>query len=253
MALNNKEKDIKRTLDERSISPSMEARERLSRLLHNEKPKKKRTAWLNWGIAASLLLGFVLGGMTFFNQSVPEEVPQQQVTFKRLDSQSKENKMLKEQLVQENIALEVTTNEKKTPIAETENNSKKISPKVSKLITVTKQSIAKTKLAISEPDTFEEKDFVEVEEILKNTPENLIKTSVNTYITPEALLATINGDSNPKINTSIKVIPNRYVDPKGLLTRIESQMFFDKNKSTLDKIRKQYKKVKEAVADINHE
>lgn len=254
MAQNSLEDYIKNTLDEKHIKPSDQARERLSSLLLETESKKKKRPWYYWSVAASIVLGLIFVGTQLFNEQESNTVSPIKVTFEKPIPADKIEESIPNKIETQISAIE------DSQITESKTNVKPISKPLKSTYSKAKSKDFEKRLITQNPETvtnqkavLKEQENRIVEQSIQLDSNPSINQQQEIYITPEALLAAVSKDSNFEIETSKKALPNTFVNPDKLLSNIESQIFYKKNRGTLDKIGKQLKKVKEAVANRNNE
>ena len=81
----------------------------------------------------------------------------------------------------------------------------------------------------------------------------LLDVSSNNYVTPEELISSIENDDSLQVKSTNQSEYTNYVNAIKLLTEMENQSFINKNQGVLHKVGKELKRMKEALANRNHE
>ena len=257
MEPNNIEKLIKATIKERSIEPSADARNRLIEAL-NSKPKKKKKLWARYGIAVSIvfLLCFVGGRLLMKNVIVEDPI---EVTFQKDIPESKKEDKLDNAIISTQIIEEPSISSHKI-------NSKSNRPSNKAIVTAThaEEKHLNTEIKKNQSNALKEKpelefvsspilskDAIKVSEVVirKDTIAKKIE-QLFPFVTPEALLAAVEGDSSQLLKVKV-MTPTNYVNSDQLLLEMERQLFDEENKSIFKKATKQLKKIKTSVANRN--
>lgn len=255
MEPNNIDQLIKQHLKDKEVVPSIQAREKLSELIDTSKQSNRKQIWFRLSIAASLIIGLFIFKQYVFNQttSINPKVDSQDVII--VDQQPKPT-------------LDKESTPKNNNNQNKENTSKTEKTSITKnKVKSTKQSqIAYFKTETNQNETIKTKtdnnivindlEYVKIDEdTLSIKPKLDTKnTSINTYITPNALLASLDDNENTTIEDTLKLKPTNtnYVNSDRLLLNTEKQLFFDESKGTLQKISKHYKSIKTAVVNRNN-
>lgn len=229
MALRNFEKQLKKSIQNRTITPSESSWDRLDAMLavrENEKLAKKNY-WLP--IAASLLL-FSSIGYFFYNQNTNEKPFQQQSKTSIVQS-SREN------LTRKN-GIESKINTSTTQLAtstfrtnEAINSYSNSSPNKTEIKTNSAQ------LANKNPEQTNEVSSISTTELKSYS-----------YITPERLLAEIE-ESTVTLTSSKSFKPTVKVNANELLLSVENEL----NQSFKEKALQKFKEAKSAFANRNYE
>jgi hypothetical protein len=250
MAPNSKEK-IQEAFSKRTLEPSQQAWDRLDAMLTvaEKKSTKKNYFWLY--IAASLVLFFGVGYF-FFNQeetlkpSIKNEVVVKdnleiesqesgEVSNKKDSSNTMSNSSVKKK---ENNVLQYKTNKIMLPLID-----RKLAKKQYQLANVTNEVKQENKsnvaLNIGTKTPIEEQNKVNTEKII---------TSYS-YVTPEKLLAEVEGKKEAPVENTIKYQSKTKVDPNALLSSAEKEM----GTTFREKALKQFNKAKTAFANRNVE
>ncbi|WP_282030893.1 hypothetical protein [Winogradskyella eximia] len=252
MEPNNIEKLIQDNFKDRSIEPSAQARERLIVAL-NTKPKKKKNLWINYAVAASLILGLLfVGGKILFNGGVVEQPIE--ISFDKELPKIQQEKTT--DLVNQNNVIAVEEQQDFKQETQTIKQSKVVSNskgKVSKneIVKQELQTNKEDELQIENPTVIIEKNLVKVKET-EGISE--VKSSNQfQYITAEQLLESARKDSSLNLIQNKKQLSDSYLDSDQLLLEMEKELFDEKNKSIFKKAGKQLKQLNEAVANRNYE
>jgi hypothetical protein len=252
MEPNNIEKLIQDNFKDRSIEPSAQARERLIVAL-NTKPKKKKKLWINYAVAASLILGLLfVGGKLLFNGGVVEQPIE--ISFDKELPKIQQEKTT--DLVNQNNVIGVEEQQDFKQETQTIKQSKVVSNskgKVSKneIVKQELQTNKEDELQIENPTVIIEKNLVKVKET-EGISE--VKSSNQfQYITAEQLLESARKDSSLNLIQNKKQLSDSYLDSDQLLLEMEKELFDEKNKSIFKKAGKQLKQLNEAVANRNYE
>jgi len=238
MEPNKIDKNIKNKLEQRTIAPSAASWDRLDAMLSVERaPKRKSRIW--YYVAASLLVVF---GFSFWlvNQKSTLEIPQNSVVNAD-ESPSNETKVTDD--LNKN---EININEDVLPVHTNvivQNNSKSNQKKPS----------------LKKEDSTND----EVKEMLSTTSTEAIATTEQptttiqyNYISPEKLLATVDGNSNAKPETinNKKSTKNKInVNPQSLLTSVEKEIDVEYRETNFDKLKRKFAEAREAVVNRNYE
>jgi len=229
MALNNFEKQLKKSIQNRTITPSESSWDRLDAMLavrENEKPAKKNY-WLP--IAASLLL-FSSIGYFFYNQN-PTKKPFQQQNKTSIVQSNKQN-LTRKNGIESKINTSTTQLAKSTFRTDEAINSSLTSSQNKTEIKNNSAQPVNNKLEqtneISSISTTEQKSY--------------------SYITPESLLAEVEG--RKAMSTTTKTFkPAVKVNANELLSSIENEL----NQSFKEKALQKFKQAKTAFANRNYE
>lgn len=243
MALNKLENQIKEKLNSREIQPSAQAWDRLDAMLTvaEEKKTKPSFGWLY--IAASVLV-LVSLGMFFFTQNGTQIQPQNTVveteikndTIKQdensiptpiIDNQSKSNQNNQVAVNQFQSSPEAQPNR-------LERNGKNQKSNNNQIINEKQNQIQNQAVAENEaPKTDERKPTV---------------NRVNT-LSDEQLLASLDNSASKSANQKSTVS----VDAKKLLSEVDGEVEYTFREKVINKISKNYKEVKVALANRNKE
>ena len=236
MEPNNIENQIREKLNSREIQPSTQAWDRLDAMLTVAEEKKTKRSFFSFkyiGIAASVLV-FVTLGLFYFNQKNITIENQNTVVETDIKKQNTEETIP----VTENSILvkgqnnEVAvSNEKMTthnPKPETR-NSQPTSNEVSII-------------------TQNQEEAIVNQEIV--SPKQEVKTIKKTsMVDVDELLASVEKDRKKETKVSKS---NINIDAKSLLSEVDTELDMSFRQRVLNTVNKNYKSVKEAVANRNH-
>lgn len=236
MEPNNIENQIREKLNSREIQPSAQAWDRLDAMLTVAEEKKTKRSFFSYkyiGIAASVLV-FVTLGLFYFNQKNTTIETQNTVVETEIKKQNTEETIP----VTENSILvkgqnnEVAvSNEKMTthnPKPETR-NSQPTSNEVSII-------------------TQNQEEAIVNQEIV--SPKQEVKTIKKTsMVDVDELLASVEKDRKKETKVSKS---NINIDAKSLLSEVDTELDMSFRQRVLNTVNKNYKSVKEAVANRNH-
>ena len=234
MEPNNIENQIREKLNSREIQPSAQAWDRLDAMLTVAEEKKTKRSFFSFkyiGIAASVLV-FVTLGLFYFNQK--NITIENQNTVVETENGSKETPNSKFQIpnIENKQNNEVAvSNEKMTthnPKPETR-NSQPTSNEVSII-------------------TQNQEEAIVNQEIV--SPKQEIKTIKKTsMVDVDELLASVEKDRKKETKLSKS---NINIDAKSLLSEVDTELDMTFRQRVLNTVNKNYKSVKEAVANRNH-
>jgi len=232
MAQNKLENQIREKLNSREIQPSAQAWDRLDAMLTVAEEKKTKRSFFSFkyiGIAASVLV-FVTLGLFFFNQK--------NTTIET------QNTVVNTEIKKENTE-EITPTEQNSILIKEKNTEVAISTKNdnnNQQTTDNRQPITNNS-EVSIINQNQEEIIVNHEVVLPKTEEKTIKKS--TIVDVDELLASVEKDrkKETKINKStVKV------DAKSMLSEVDTEL----DLSFRQRVYKNYKSLKEAVANRNH-
>ncbi len=234
MEPNNIENQIREKLNSREIQPSAQAWDRLDAMLTVAEEKKTKRSFFSFkyiGIAASVLV-FVTLGLFYFNQK--NTTIETQNTVVETENGSKETPNSKFQIpnIENKQNNEVAvSNEKMTthnPKPETR-NSQPTSNEVSII-------------------TQNQEEAIVNQEIV--SPKQEVKTIKKTsMVDVDELLASVEKDRKKETKVSKS---NINIDAKSLLSEVGTELDMSFRQRVLNTVNKNYKSVKEAVANRNH-
>jgi hypothetical protein len=257
MEPNSIEKLIKTAINERRIEPSAAARMLLIEAL-NAKLKRKNRIWLRYGVAASIvfLLCFTGGRLLMKNVDVEDPI---EVTFQKDMPESKKEDKLDNTIIRKQIIEEPSIS-----IHDINSKSNRTTKKAIVTATHTEKKHLNTEIKKNQSNALKEKpelefvsspilskDVIKVSEVVIRKDTIAKKTEqLFPYVTPEALLAAVEGNSSQLLKVKVTA-PTNYVNSDRLLLEMERQLFDEENKSIFKKATKQLKKIKTAVANRN--
>ncbi len=251
MEPNNIEEFVKTSLKESEIIPSAEARERLIAAL-NGKPKKKKTTWLYYGIAASIVLFFSLLGVHLLSNNLDVEQPVQ-ITIENHKSDIKpENVLVDQEIKKQEDSDKFKVSPSSNEHVVTHKNAKNITQINSEIYKDSSKPIRKAnelvlKLPINSVDS---SGVVAKSEIRTDTAEKEPLKRFS-YITAKELMATVANDSTTKLLEPNIKTPATYLNSNQLLVEMERQLFDEANKSIFKRTARKLKKIKASVANRN--
>jgi hypothetical protein len=255
MEQNNIEKLVKEAIKDRSVEPSMQARERLITALNSE-PKKKKRLWIYYASAAAVLILLYVIGARLQNENLDSEILPE-ITFQKEEvktnthkTKSEDNTFLSEIFNDEvsnqsNIKRSNKIQINKGSLAEIKTR------KNVKSITIS-DSLAQNQLLAYKTNTTKkelENSVVKASNEIDTTSKKMEKAY--SFITPERLLAEVETDSSSRMIPSNTPKTFSYVGSDQLLLEMERQLFDEKNRSIFKKAGYELKKVKTAVANRN--
>ena len=229
MEQNKIENQIKKKLNNRTIQPSAASWDRLDAMLNSKENEKAKPNY-NWlAIAAAVVvffgLGFLYTTTSTFTTQMDDSIAVASVAESKNDS--------------------VTA----TPIATIAVN------KQSPILTQNESNKINTKTIISEEKSSQELESIQkivAHEIATNSKPN--PTTSYKYMSPEALLNEIETGqktTNPNRNTVSK---NKIkINAATLLTGVEKELDSVYRETTLDKLNKNYNRIKSVIANRNFE
>ncbi|UII76834.1 hypothetical protein LV716_03320 [Flagellimonas sp. HMM57] len=240
------EKHIKEKLEERKISPSPDAWDKISTQLTINK-KVKRKVWYPYAVAASLV-GIVLASLFFFNSEKPEQYPNQVVNETNakemvVPSQN-ENNGLQEIQLEKPDAIAVSDKDKRKDQQLSEQAEINVASEQVKLV---EETLPKTL-----QDSFLEKS------------NGLIAQKVNEVVDRVAYLETVNTEvSDEEIDSLLRTAQRQIlseqlftedgtVDAIALLTEVEDELDGTFRDQIFDALKEGYFKLRTAVADRNN-
>lgn len=249
MAQNKFENQIKEQLNSREIQPSAQAWDRLDAMLTvAEEKKTKRSPFLSFqfiGIAASVLV-LVSLGMFFFTQNGKGIQRQNSVVETKVNNDTVKQEQNK---IQAPIVEKNKENQAVASSSSISNHNQSISTNQSQSIinqkTNNNPSIHQNQINNEKPINLQSNQAVAQKETPK-TEER--KPSINT-LSDEELLASL--DNSARKSTSQKATLK--VDAKSLLSQVDGEVEYTFREKVINKISKNYKEVKVALANRNKE
>lgn len=224
MEPNKMEEVFRKKLNEREIQPSEAAWDRLDAMLsvtENKRPKRN-FRWLY--VAASMVLFSGVGLLLMHQERSNQTLPMN----------SNDNVVVEGKAIKEAEAVSEPVNGDGSPILEKHNNAETLAEHQSNTSTPVRK---KQKVANS---TLQEVRIDKVP-VLQETPPVILE---NTHQEPEKMLA---------VNEAPKEKPKVKVNANSLLSSVEGELNMEFRETTLDKIKKNFKTVKTAVANRNYE
>lgn len=232
---------IREKLGSREIKPSEHAWDRLDAMLSvTDNKKKKNYYWIY--IAASFIL-FASLGFWFYNQNnskiitnennvVTTEKKIDAKTNNQIDTNDRIEKLDKNGIENESVVVDISNTIQKRK------GNKGI--KIDKELNVISN---------------EDQDVVVVQDKEVKKVENSIETTTaNRYITGETLLAAIENRPIEKKEVLNKEVQSKLrVNTSSLLTSVETELDEDHKETTLDRLTRNFKQVKSALANRNYE
>lgn len=241
MAPNKMEHKIKEKLSSREIKPSEQAWDRLDAMLSVKENKKKKS--FSWLYIAATSLVFLTIGFWFYNQNnttVTTNDIKIVTNEKDIDTVKNETKQVIDNiLIKEKEALAEINNDKQ---------SQKF---------ITKENRSKNESQVEEIVKIEEAKIVQNDKIEQINQDGVKGINVkNKYISGETLLASVENrkveiKQQPQTNKNIE--SNLKVDASLLLTSTEKELNEEYKETTLDRLTRNFKQVKTAVANRNYE
>jgi hypothetical protein len=226
MELHKIENQIREKLNDRTIQPSAPSWDQLDAMLHSlEKEKEKAKPKYNWfAVAASIVvlvgLGILYTNTPSSSTSIEASIPVASILNPKNDS--------------------VTTTSVKTIIVK-----KQSTP-------VVQNNVVATTKMLKETQELETNQKIVTQEIVSNSPTT--NPTTYKYISPEALLNEIQTGQkgiSPNRNTIAK---NKIkINAATLLTGVEKELDSVYRETTLDKINRNFNKIKTVIANRNFE
>lgn len=240
MEPNNVENQIREKLNSREIQPSAQAWDRLDAMLTVAEEKKTKRSFFSFkyiGIAASVLV-FVTLGLFYFNQKNTTTIETQNTVVETETKETPNSKLQTPNIENKQNNEVVVSNEKARTI-----NPKSRNQNLKSIIN------QKTDVNQSVIVNQNQQEAIVNQEIVspKQEEKTIKKTSI---VDVDELLASVEKDrkTNIKINKSdIKV------DAKSLLSEVDTELDMSFREKVLNTVSKNYKSVKEAVVNRNHE
>lgn len=236
MEPNNIENQIREKLNSREIQPSAQAWDRLDAMLTVAEEKKTKRSFFSYkyiGIAASVLV-FVTLGLFYFNQKNITIETQNTVVETEIKNQNTEE------------TIPVTEN---SILVKGQNNEVAVS---NEKMTTHNQ---KPETRNSQPTSNEVSIITQnKEEAIVNqeivSPKQEVKTIKKTsMVDVDELLASVEKDRKKETKVSKS---NINIDAKSLLSEVDTELDMSFRQRVLNTVNKNYKSVKEAVANRNH-
>ena len=262
MEPNKIENQIREKLNSREIQPSAQAWDRLDAMLSvaEEKKTKRSFGWLY--IAASILVLATLG-MFFFSQKNTEIQPQNNIVGTEIKKDSVKNPT---NVIQSSITVQKQENKIAVAIENKSTISNQQSININQRVSITNQkqsnqNKAQTGVAINQnqksqtnPAINREKPIdylinsdVAVKDIPKIETKKDISTANNKL--DDFLLAGLDNTATKSVNKKSAV----KVDAKSLLSQVDGELELTFREKVINKVAKNYKEVKVALANRNNE
>lgn len=253
MAQNKLENQIKDKLNSREIQPSAQAWDRLDAMLTvaEEKKTKRSFGWLY--IAASVLV-FVTLGMFFFTPKTTQIEPQNNV----VQTDIKKDSLTKEP--NSKVGIQTTTQENVVASSDQKpSNSNHQSSINSQVVSINNQKATSTnqKQSSNQNQIIKDKaiDFQNTVDVaLKDLPKietrkEIVIQGSNNDKSDEALLASLDKVAKQSANQKSVV----KVDAKSLLSQVDGELEMSFREKVINRVSKNYKEVKVALANRNNE
>lgn len=232
---------IREKLGSREIKPSEHAWDRLDAMLSvTDNKKKKNYSWIY--IAASFIL-FASLGFWFYNQNnskiitnennvVTTEKKTDTKTNNQIDTNDRIKKLDKKVIENKDVMVDVSSAIQKRK----ENKNSKIDKELN-VISNENQNVV----------IVQDKEVKKVENSIETT-------TANRYITGETLLAAIENRPIEKKEVLNKEVQSKLrVNTSSLLTSVETELDEDHKETTIDRLTRNFKQVKSALANRNYE
>ena len=231
MEQNKIENQIKKKLNDRTIQPSAAIWDRLDAVLNSTENEKAKPNY-NWLATAAAVVVFFGLGILYTTTSTSTTQ------------------------IDDSIAV--------ATVAESKNDSVTATPiatiavnKQSPILTQNESNKINTKTIISEEKSSQELESIQkivAQEIATNSKPNPTTTTTYKYMSPEALLNEIETGqktTNPNRNTVSK---NKIkINAAALLSSVEKELDSVYRETTLDKLNKNYNRIKSVIANRNFE
>jgi hypothetical protein len=236
MEPNNIENQIREKLNSREIQPSAQAWDRLDAMLTIAEEKKTKRSFFSYkfiGIAASVLV-FVTLGMFYFNQK--------NTTIETLNTVVETE--IKKQNTEETIPVTENSILVKGQNNEVAVSNEKMTTHNPKLETRNSQPTSNEVSIITQ----NQEEAIVNQEIV--SPKQEVKTIKKTsMVDVDELLASVEKDRKKETKVSKS---NINIDAKSLLSEVDTELDLTFRQRVLNTVNKNYKSVKEAVANRNH-
>ncbi len=244
-------KHIKNVLEDREITPSQEIWSQLDAELdkHAQKPNSYKAYKKLVGIAAVLLLLISVGVLTYKTFDAGDIQNQDNpITFKPVELPEPKNLDVPNSDINSNPYNEKATVKKLTKTSADNSVQEKIVLENNKKTDTLKDEISNSitpEIKLSEnnkmPKLSDETGIMMTRDSSRTE---------KTYVTKNLLLAQIK-DTLPTPNPA--VMSNPYVTSKHLLTEAEDEIFYQKNETLYEKIKKESEKIQVAIKNRNYE
>ena len=237
MAPNKLENQIKEKLNSREIQPSAQAWDRLDAMLTvaEEKKTKRSFGWLYIAAGITILLTV---GMFLFTQNGTDIQPQNNV----VDTETKKDPLQKEE------------NNRQAPIAEKnqENQAVASSPinnnHQQSVSIINQKTNNQNQISNDKEIKFQNSQDVVQKDVPKTEERKPTTIDRSTVLSDEQLLASLDNSVKKSTNqSSVKV------DAKTLLSEVDGEVEYTFREKVINKISKNYKEVKVALANRNNQ
>lgn len=236
MEPNNIENQIREKLNSREIQPSAQAWDRLDAMLTVAEEKKTKRSFFSYkyiGIAASVLV-FVTLGLFYFNQKNITIETQNTVVETEIKNQNTEETI---PVTENSILVKGQNNEVAV-------SDEKMTTHNPKLETRNSQPTSNEVSIITQ----NQEEAIVNQEIV--SPKQEVKTIKKTsMVDVDELLASVEKDRKKETKVSKS---NINIDAKSLLSEVDTELDMTFRQRVLNTVNKNYKSVKEAVANRNH-
>ena len=236
MEPNNIENQIREKLNSREIQPSAQAWDRLDAMLTVAEEKKTKRSFFSFkyiGIAASVLV-FVTLGLFYFNQKNITIENQNTVVETEIKKQNTEETI---PVTENSILVKGQNNEVAV-------SNEKMTTHNPKLETRNSQPTSNEVSIITQ----NQEEAIVNQEIV--SPKQEVKTIKKTsMVDVDELLASVEKDRKKETKVSKS---NINIDAKSLLSEVDTELDLTFRQRVLNTVNKNYKSVKEAVANRNH-
>ncbi len=236
MEPNNIENQIREKLNSREIQPSAQAWDRLDAMLTVAEEKKTKRSFFSFkyiGIAASVLV-FVTLGLFYFNQKNTTIETQNTVVETEIKKQNTEETI---PVTENSILVKGQNNEVAV-------SDEKMTTHNPKLETRNSQPTSNEVSIITQ----NQEEAIVNQEIV--SPKQEVKTIKKTsMVDVDELLASVEKDRKKETKVSKS---NINIDAKSLLSEVDTELDMTFRQRVLNTVNKNYKSVKEAVANRNH-
>ena len=236
MEPNNIENQIREKLNSREIQPSAQAWDRLDAMLTVAEEKKTKRSFFSFkfiGIAASVLV-FVTLGLFYFNQKNITIENQNTVVETEIKKQNTEETI---PVTENSILVKGQNNEVAV-------SNEKMTTHNPKLETRNSQPTSNEVSIITQN---QEEAIVNQEIVSPKQEERIIKKT--SMVDVDELLASVEKDRKKETKVSKS---NINIDAKSLLSEVDTELDMTFRQRVLNTVNKNYKSVKEAVANRNH-
>jgi len=248
MEPNKIEKQFREKLNTREIQPSAQAWDRLDAMLSVAEEKKTKRPFGFLFIAASILVLLTVGMFLFTQKSTTIE-PQNNVVGTEVKKDTVENSTNNNQtpIIKKAVQTEAVA---AAEVQQTTNNNQRVSINNQKSPNNQKTSINQNQI-INEKVIQNQKQEVIAQNVtpkLDDKKEILIKKDINVK-SDEVLLADLEKTSKQTSNQKSNV----KVDAKSLLSQVDGEVEYTFRERVLNKMNKNYKEIKVALANRNNE